>query len=98
MSGRYPREAVLSQTAHGAVRSATGFASWTSLYALTNCTLRRTRRRDDLLNPAIAGAFAGGALTCFSLRGHWRFHRTQIATNAGASAVFAIVFDAMNRM
>ncbi|CAN8066544.1 unnamed protein product [Agarophyton chilense] len=97
VSSHYPRHLVLSHTAHAALRNAAGFASWTSVYAFSRCTLLRARRRDDLLNPAVAGAFTGAVLTLVSLRGRWRPYQSQILTNAGASAMIALVFDSINR-
>lgn len=50
-----------------------------------------------MLNAAAAGAFTGGVLTFISVRGHWRYAQSSIATNAAASAMVAVVFDALNQ-
>ncbi len=91
----YRGSAALTYAGHSAIRNAAGFASWTALYSASRCGLIGVRRQDDILNPAIAGAFTGAALTILSLRGHWRYNQQVIVTNAAGSALIAVVFGAM---
>lgn len=58
----------------------------------------RMRGRRDLLNPTLAGGFTGGVLTMISTRGYWRYNQTNILTNAAASAMIAVMFEALNYM
>lgn len=93
----YRGSTAVSYAGTNALRNAAAFGSWTSLYALSRCTLTRLRNRHDMFNAAAAGAFTGGVLTLISVRGHWRYAQSSIATNAAASAMVAVLFDALNQ-
>lgn len=92
-------QAVLGHVAQAAARNALGFASWTAMFGFTKCELVKLRRKNDMLNPAIAGFVTGGVLSLATMpRGYWRYGQMQILQNAGGSAVIACVFDAVNRL
>jgi hypothetical protein len=91
--------AVLAHVGQAAARNAAGFASWTALYGFTRCELVKLRRKNDVLNPALAGFFTGGVLSLATMpRGYWRYGQMQILQNAGGSALIAVVFDVANRL
>lgn len=98
MQSGYRGGALLQYTGMGAARNAVQFASWTALYGTSRCGLVRMRGRHDLLNPLVAGGFTGGFLTFVSSRGYWRYNQASIATNAAASAMIAVMFEALNYM
>lgn len=89
--------AALTYAGQGALRNAAAFGSWTALYGFTRCGLIRARARDDVFNAAAAGAITGGLLTFISVRGYWHYNRMTILTNAGASAMIAVVFHSLNQ-
>lgn len=94
----YRGSAAASYAGMSALRNAAQFASWTALYGTTRCGLVRMRGKHDLLNPTIAGGFTGGFLTLIGSRGYWRYNRANIVTNAAASAMIAVMFEALNYM
>lgn len=98
MQSGYRGSAVLSYVGQGALRNAAAFGSWTAVYGFTRCGLIHARGRDDMFNAAVAGAFTGGILTLASVRGYWRYNQAAILTNAGASAMVAVMFHALNQM
>jgi Tim17/Tim22/Tim23/Pmp24 family len=96
-SGSAP--AIASHVVQAALRNAGAFAAWTGVYGLTRCELTKARRRDDILNPAIAGGATGAVLSFATIpRAHWRFSTQQVMHNAGISAVIAVAFDILNRI
>lgn len=68
------------------------------MYGFSRCVLIRARGRDDMLNAAVAGGFTGGLLTFITMRGYWRYNQSAILTNAGGSAMVAVMFHALNQM
>lgn len=94
----YRGSSALTYAGYSAIRNAAGFAAWTAIFSSSRCVLIRVRRRDDIVNSAAAGAFTGGLLTLVSVRGHWRYNTQLIATNAGGSALVAVVFGALGGM
>lgn len=94
----YRGSAAVTHAGYSAIRNAAGFAAWTAVFSSSRCALVRVRRRDDIVNSAAAGAFTGGVLTLASVRGHWRYNAQLIATNAGGSALVAVVFGALGGM
>ena len=55
------------------------------------------RGHHDLLNSAAAGAFTGGVLTVITTPQVLRYQQSALMTNMAASAMVAVVFDAVNR-
>lgn len=93
----YRGGAALTYAGQGALRNAAAFGSWTAVYGFTRCGLIRMRGQDDMFNAAAAGGFTGGLLTFISVGGYWRYNRSAILTNAAASAMIAVMFNALNQ-
>lgn len=89
----------LTYVGHAMARNAVAFGAWTSMYGFSRCQLIKFRRKNDVLNPAMAGAFTGAVLTLLTMpRMYWRFSSQQILHNAGGSALIAVAFDFANRV
>lgn len=87
----------LTYAGQGALRNAAAFGSWTAVYGFTRCGFIRLRGHDDMFNAAAAGGLTGGLLTFISVRGYWTYNRSAILTNAAASAMIAVMFNALNQ-
>lgn len=98
VSSGYRGSSAASYAGQGALRNAAGFASWTSLYAFSRCSLARFRGRQDMLNAVVAGGFTGGVLTIATNPRVWRYNQSVLLTNVAGSAMVALAFDALNRM
>ena len=94
----YRGSSALTYAGQNGLRNAASFASWTALYGVSRCGLFRLRRRDDILNAGLAGAFTGAVLTLAVLRGHWRYNQNILMTNTAGSALIAVTFNALGSL
>lgn len=89
-----PAPVALTHVARSAARNGAGFAAWTSMFHTTRCVLAKARRRNDIINPALAGFLTGGVLSLAAMpRGSWRYSQHTLLMNASGSAIIACVFE-----
>ncbi|KAK9477155.1 Tim17/Tim22/Tim23/Pmp24 family-domain-containing protein [Lipomyces japonicus] len=71
------------------------FGSWGGVFSIFDCTIKGIRRKEDSINPILAGFCTGGAL---AMRGGFKHARNSAITCGCLLAVFEGVGMVMQRM